>query len=210
MNLVKNSGKSKEKLIKQPIILEYLFKHLNAFNSEGKKQFLKDFDILISDKRLIAEIADNNNLIDLSFLLMEFGSSPNLQAMLQELLILLLCQPGHLPDFVRGCGKICGSAANKLNIVDKILEKVMSGPATMDIRQSTALVYSSYLLEDAISMEPELLRNPFTTEVLCRLLFVLNKTDLLYISLPSMAIFDERGTYLNTIANSTFICKPLF
>ena len=209
-NLVKNGGKSKEKLIKQPIILEYLLKHLNVFSPEGKKQFLKDFDIIITDKRLMQELAENNNLIDLSFLLLEYGNSPNLQNLLQELLLFLLSQNGHLPDFVRGCGKICGPPTNKLNIVDKILEKVMSVPAIMDVRQSTALVYCSYLLEDAISMDPEILRLPFTIEVLCRLLFSLNKTDLLYISLPSMAIFDERGTYENTMANSTFICIIIY
>ncbi len=187
--------KAKGKLLKQPIVLESIMEHLDLFNSEGRKEFFKDLAILASDKRLIVELAESSRLIDMTFSLIDYGEIEEAIIRLQhELFCYMLRQPSHSADFARVCATLPGPAEHQLKLIstalDVCMEPATNQPGTL---LSATLLQIAYAFEDALLKDPERCRSPQPVPVMAKLMYLLNKTELMYVSLPVISFFDSRA-----------------
>ena len=187
--------RNKGKLLKQPIVLESLMEHLDLFTAEARREFFKDLAILVSDKRTILELAESSRLIDLTFTLVDYAEIEEPIIKLQhELFCYMLRQPAHSADFARICATMPGPAEHQLKLIstalDVCMEIVATDPGTL---LSATLLQISYAIEDALLKDPERCRVYQPFPVISKLLYLLNKMDLMYISLPVISFFDSRA-----------------
>ena len=190
--LIKTS-KGKDRLLMQANILEFLLKNLRVFNPEARKELFNDLAILITDKRLIPELAESSNLVDIVFELNSFSEGDITLSLLQEeLLSYMLCQSRHAAEFARVCSTLRGKSEYQIHLLNKILEKSTNSTDIFDPNFWSGLQYISYAFEDALLTNPDTLKNAEAITMLSKLLLILNKTDLLYISLPKIQLMDER------------------
>ena len=149
--------------------------------------------ILCGDKRLIQELYKSPTLLNLIYSLIDYPEAGSQIVKLHEdLLCLFYLQAGSMSDFTRICTILSGPANYKLIILKKITETILAEPIKQESKIGTALLHLTYILEDSIVDFPDNVDNGLCLIIISRILYLLHKAELLYVSLPSISLFDER------------------
>jgi len=187
----------KFKILAQPVILEGLLENLYLFNGEARRECFKDFEEMCKDKRLLSEIIESDNLINSIFALKEFEEcNESVVKLQQELLCFMVQKQSHSADFARICATLPCQSDHQLKLLDSVLDFCIQNLVkSQEPSLPGALLQIAYALEDAVIKDPEKSLNPpdLIIAVISKLLYLLKKTKLMYISLPIMTLFDERG-----------------
>ena len=188
-----NPGKV-EKIIKNPFIYENIIKHFCFnFSKDAQKELIKDQAKLIQDSSMfLSTITEFPNIIQLIFDLSEFNSDPSLLQIYTKLLFhLMKTQQPNVWNYVKG------KPNYQLSLLNNLLEFCINTYVPIDDKTGTQrimqIIKFVYCSEDLVIKDPNILNSEEFKQVIGRLLLLLNKADLLYISLPTLTLFDERS-----------------
>ena len=183
-------------------ILEYILNNFNCFDLRAKNALLFDLEILaLSEKNRFILVANkNNNLVNLIFSLAEYPEAEDKIIILHnELICFNYYQDGYFDDFTRICLNLKGSANYKLKIIDKFIETMFLMEIKQEPKLGRALLLFMFILEDSMLYYPNGMDQKSTFLLFCRIFYLLHITNWLYVSLPSIGLFDERCCLYNNL-----------
>lgn len=180
--------------------LEFILQHAHLFAPSATKPLLNDITTLLEthsyslnkySAKLLKENAEETVLIQ-SVLGLNLAKENFELETLQANLIHSLITPVQ-PHW---CCYLSGTALHKLSVIDKALDLAIENYVPITDKQvSTALmcIDFTYALEDVLELHfiKEKLYEFFVT-ALCKLIILLDKGDLLYISLPPWTFLEQR------------------
>ena len=181
--------------IKNPYIFELTINNLGKrFNNEARIELIKDLAHLLCNSSLFlttfTEMA--NEVVQPMFELADFYEDVNLRQIHKLLLFnLMKSNQPNVWNFVRG------SPFYQLQLLNDLLDYCIINYLPLDdklgsqrLMQYIRLVNAS---EDLILKDPNIFKSDEIKQTICKLLLLLNKADMLYISLPTTSLFDERS-----------------
>jgi hypothetical protein len=178
------------KIIPQPLILQGVIEHLSLFNSEARKEFFKDFADISGINGFLLEIVELDKLVDSIFTLNNYPESDETVIKLQQQLLCYMASQCALSGaFAKTCATLPCSSKHQLILLNSLLNFCLKLKA--DILLFNVILQITYAMEDVIVKDPSCCLN--LQETLCKLLYLLSKTNLLYVSLPVISLFDGRN-----------------
>jgi len=178
------------KVISQPLILQGIIEHLSLFSSEARKEFFKDFAEIAEMSGFLLEIVELDKLVDSIFTLNNYPESNEAVVKLQQqLLCHMASQPAFSGAFAKTCATLPCSSKHQLILLNSVLDfclKLKGNTLLFNV-----ILQITYAIEDVVVKDPSCCLN--LQETLCKLLYLLSKTNLLYVSLPVISLFDKRN-----------------
>lgn len=181
------------KLIKDPELFKAILQKIPlSFSEEGARNLINNLiTIWMKDIRLANEIEDSKELWKIIFELGEFIKDENFCQVHRQLFVNIL-RKQHFG--IWNC--IRGDSRYQLMLINDGLGYIIVNEAeNPDKLQSNALrlLEFSYAIEDLFIQDPNHLKSSeIVIQVISRWLNLLDKLDLIYISTPSMMLFDDR------------------
>ena len=183
-------------------MLEHMLNHFNIFSQEGKQAFFSDMEFLSADRRLCREFLEGGSLLDAIFSLAKYPEAEiSLSNLYLELLFHMLAEPDSSAALSRICAKLNGSPLFRLRLVDCTLQLYFERNVKSEARNLGGFLHVLFAVEDAVMADPSIISHVLTRKLLCKLLYLLNMHNMLYVSWPVMAQFDERGAGEGNISN---------
>ena len=176
------------RLIKDIYAFETLLTNLsNHFTEEGIKGVINNLTMLWrKDSRLTKEIIETKELLKLVFELAEFIRDENLVLMHKEIFRTL--QKRQYPGV---WSLIRGDPRYQLILINEGLSYIMENDEKLPCVAIKTLEFA-YAIEDAILQDPNQLKSKEIFQIMSKFLIILDKYDLIYISAPSIFLFDNR------------------
>ena len=162
-----------------------------CFTENGTRKIVNNLlKIWKNDIRLTIEIAESKILLKTIFELSEFIKEREFLQIHKELFQIILRSQGYgISNYIRG------DVEHKLMLINDGLSYILvNGAHKFEKLQLNALrlLELSYAIEDFIVQYPNQLASKEMIQIMCRLLNLLDKLDLIYISTPSIFLFDDR------------------
>ena len=176
-------------------ILELILGNINCFDLKAKKELFNDLDLLSTDKRFIQAVNKSNILVDLIFSLGEYPEQ--IMLLHHKLLCFNLSQDDYFDNFTKICLNLKGDTNYKLTIIDNFIKEILLSKYNQEPKLGKSLLLIMYIIEDSLVYYPENIDQKKMFLLLCKIIYLLHKTNWLYISLPSIDIFDERCLSFN-------------
>ena len=177
-----------EKLIKDPSAFTAILTNLpHHFTDEGVKSFITTMSqIWKKYSRFAQEVAESKDIVKLIFEIADYFTDENLFYIQKDLLYILT----DITNLIRGKPEYQLTLINEC--LSSLLQICHKNPENFGTDDTLRLLQYAYLIEDLILKDPNLLKCKTLLTVMSRLLIILDKSDLLYISLPVIEIFDPR------------------
>jgi len=190
LSSIKNSD-----LIKNKGVLIEIIKNLELFNLAARLEFFNDLKNLhLNGTSLSKEILEDQILFENIFNLSKYNESCEyLGKLLGELLYLGLLKPFD-SNFL---SKIM--LQNLMNIESEYAIKIMSNamgeylekPTKVESKVYLGFLYVVYFIEDLYMINPSIIEKEEMINMVCRIVCVLNKLQIMYVSVPGMPLFYE-------------------
>jgi len=170
-------------------ILELILKLFDSLTQEAKELLINDLNkILDPQSKSFKELIDNHNLI--SSILKIKDNNPKLIKMQAELLCTVIS-----PTQPHWCYNLSGTSIQRLSVIEKALDTTLS--IVVSEKQMLIIIIKCidfvYGLEDALEQDLKSEEaNDLLIKVIAKLLFLLNRVDALYVSLPVWNAFEQR------------------
>lgn len=176
------------KIIKDTYAFEVLLANLPIhFTEGGIKGIIRNLTMIWrKDSRLAKEIIESKEILKLVFELADFIKDENFVLMHREIFqTLMKHQYQGIWNLIRGDPKY------QLLLINDGLSYIMENEDKLSSVALKTLEFS-YAIEDAILQDPNQLKSKVILQVMSKLLIILDKFDLIYISSPSIVLFDNR------------------
>lgn len=180
--------------MKNSFIFENITKHFGSnLSKDTQKELINDLAKLIQVNNIfLSAITKISSVFQPIFELSDYYSDTVLLEIHSILLIQIMnTQPENVWEYVRGCPNY------QLSLLNRLLEFCIISFVPIDEKTGPQRImqYIKFLntTEDLILKDPSILRTEELKQVISRLLILLNKAGIMYISLPTLALFDERA-----------------
>jgi len=193
--------------IKKRKILCYLLENIESFDKETREEFANDMEKLLSNSNIVKEFEDiKDHLPQSLFSALKFMKPI---APLSTILTSLILNPKATFELFLITTSITGNSSLRLKIIDKTINNYID--VISNIKTYIELLFIAYLIEDSVLTDPNALKDRLLFQVIAKLIWVLHKLNIMYVSLPAVGYLDDRAVQESSIKKNlmdrNFACK---
>ena len=201
------------RLIKFPHALEILFKKIfQRFSIDIRLDFIKEIcNYLKNEAKMSKELLESEHLTKLFFEMGKYSQDPQLIAIYKEFLVQFLFQKQQ-----KACFMISGTPLLQIKLLNDVVEYCIGNLLSPQQKNNTFSIHTFlqivYSLENLVLSNESIITSQDFINLFIKIITLIDKADLLYISLPNSFFFDERNSQAfvsdrkpNLASNSSYI-----